>query len=79
MEWDKGSSRFTKITVPRCKVAYLSISERINPAKNTSIRFGDRTKEILKPYPAFFLYDNGRKEIIEGEWKGFVDYIVDGL
>lgn len=79
MEWDKGSYRFANIKVPRCKAAYLSISERINPVKKTSIRFGDRTKDILQPYPAFFLYDNGRNELLEGEWEGFVRYIIDGL
>lgn len=79
MEWDKGSSRFETIIVPRCKAAYLSISERINPKKTTSIRFGDRTKEILQPFPAFFLYDMGQKELLEGEWEKFVLYIVEGL
>ncbi len=79
MERDKGSSRFAKITTIRCKAAYLSISERINPVKSTSIRFGDRTKDILQPYPAFFLYDNGREELLKGEWERFVLYIIDGL
>ena len=67
------------IALPKFKAAYLSISERINPIHENSIKFGDQTRKILKPYPAFFLYDSARKEIQKGEWRKFVKYIVDGI
>jgi hypothetical protein len=64
------------IAVSKFKVAYLSISERINPIRENSIKFADQTRNILKPYPAFFLYDSARKEFEKGEWRKFVEYIT---
>lgn len=78
VEWD-NAPQLMKAVIPKFKAAYLSISERVNPVHVSSIRFGDRTREILRPYPAFFLYDMGRKDIQKGEWRKFLDYIVSGL
>ncbi len=79
----KIRSNFDSVTLRKarldCKAAYLSISETINPARPGSIRFGDITRDVMQPHPAFILYDLGCKRLVEGEWKRFIEYITSDL
>ncbi|MGA7677697.1 MAG: hypothetical protein WCA51_04900 [Dehalococcoidia bacterium] len=76
---EANSLRFVVIARPNCRAAYLSIGETINPLREKSIRYGDITRKVLAPYPAFILSDLRGNIPQPGEWKRFIQYLTESL
>jgi hypothetical protein len=74
--WDKEGLHRIKERRVDCRAAYIAISERVSPKRESSHNYGKITREILDPYPAFILQDSGSKEIQVGEWQRFIEFIT---
>lgn len=74
--WDKDGLHRTKERRVNCKAAYITISETVNPKREGSHNYGNITRELLTPYPAFILQDSRSNELQYGEWQRFIEWIT---
>ena len=58
------------------KAAYLTIQETVDPVREKSIRFADKTRTALHPYPVFVLRDSRGNRLQKGEWRRFIEYVT---
>ena len=75
-DWDKDGLHHTKERRVNCKAAYITISETVNPKRVGSHNYGNITRELLTPYPAFILQDSRSNELQYGEWQRFIEWIT---
>jgi hypothetical protein len=79
LRYDKEKLGFVKEARANCKAAYITISETINPKRESSHNYGKITKELLAPYPSFILQDSRSEAIQYGEWQRFIEYVTSDV
>lgn len=79
LRFDRDKLGFVKEARINCKAAYITVSETVNPKREGSHNYGNITRDLLAPYPAFILQDSRSKEIQYGEWQRFIECITSDL
>lgn len=71
-------SNFALVTSrnPQIKCVYVTIQEVGEPKRKDSINYLKETKKALYPFEVFAMKESRSNEMIRGEWKRLVDYIV---